>query len=66
MEGLEVLDLVQRRSPAPRTVIVTAYGSPQVEREARRRGADAFLHKPVRLADLARVVAFLIESGTQA
>ncbi len=65
LEGLEILDLVQRRSPAPRTVIVTAYGSPETEREARQRGADAFFHKPVRLPDLARVVARLIASDNQ-
>jgi DNA-binding NtrC family response regulator len=59
MDGLEILDLARQRSPAPRTVIVTAYGSPEVEREARRRGAAAFIHKPVRLPDLARVVARL-------
>jgi DNA-binding response OmpR family regulator len=59
-EGLEILEWTRRRSPATRTIILTAYGSVEVEREARWRGADALIHKPVRLAELARVVARLL------
>jgi CheY-like chemotaxis protein len=62
LEGLEVVERARARWPGTRAVIVTAYGSPEVEREARSRGVDAFLHKPVRLAEIARVVAALIEA----
>jgi DNA-binding NtrC family response regulator len=63
LEGLEVVERARRRWPGTRTVIVTAYGSPEVESEARRRGVDAFLHKPVRLQEIARVVAALIDEA---
>jgi DNA-binding response OmpR family regulator len=55
-EGLEVVERVRSHHPSTRVIILTAFGSPEVEREARRRGADAFLHKPVPLPELARVL----------
>ena len=59
-DGLEFVSFVQERSPATRVVVLSAYGSPSVEREARRRGADAFLLKPRPLAELTGVVGALI------
>jgi len=59
-DGLDVLSFVRERSPATRVVILTAYGSPAVEREARSRGVDAFLHKPRPLRELAGVVGALV------
>jgi DNA-binding response OmpR family regulator len=62
LEGLQIIERVRARSPVTRTIIVTAYGSLEAEREARRHGVDAFLHKPVPLAEIARVVTSLIEA----
>ena len=59
-EGLEILGLVRERWPRTRTVLLTAYGSADLELEARRRGADAFLHKPKPLADVEKLVAGLL------
>ena len=59
-DGLDVLSFVRERSPSTRVVILTAYGSPAVEREARRRGADAFLHKPRRLSEVLGIVSALV------
>jgi two-component system NtrC family response regulator len=44
-EGLELLSLVRATSPDTGTILLTAYGSPEAEREAHRIGVDAFLHK---------------------
>lgn len=55
-DGLDLVSAVRDRFPGTRTVILTAYGSPDVEDEARRIGVDAFLHKPERLRDVAEVV----------
>jgi len=63
VEGLEVLAAARRHSPSTRTILLSAYGSPQVEREARRRGADAFLPKPQPLAEVARLVRELLGNG---
>jgi len=42
--------------------VLTSYGSQEFEEEARRAGADAFLHKPKPLSQVAQVVQGLIES----
>ena len=60
-EGLEVVSAVRDRHAGTRIVVLTAYGTPDVEAEARRRGADAFLHKPKLLRDVASVVDRLVQ-----
>jgi DNA-binding response OmpR family regulator len=60
-EGLEIVRFMRRSCPEARVIILTAHGSPSVEREAYKRGADAFLHKPKRLPELARIVEQLLE-----
>lgn len=61
-EGLEIIAYVRKHCPATRTVLLTAYGTPEVEAEARRRGADVVMRKPKPLHDLAQVVLGLVES----
>jgi DNA-binding NtrC family response regulator len=53
-EGLELLRFLREQCPWARTIVVTAHGSPELEAEARRFGACAFLHKPVALPVIAR------------
>lgn len=60
-EGLEIIRYVRRSCPTARVILLTAHGSPSVEKEAYRRGADAFLHKPKRLPELALIVDQLME-----
>jgi DNA-binding NtrC family response regulator len=59
-EGLEIVGFVHQRFPATRLILLTGFGSAEVEAEARRRGVDAFLHKPMALADLARIADSMI------
>jgi DNA-binding response OmpR family regulator len=61
-DGLQIVRIAHERSPDTRIVILTAYGSSEVEDEARRSGADAFLRKPQPLSQVAQVVRGLIES----
>ena len=61
-DGIEIIKLVHQRSPETRIVVLTSYGSQEVEDEARRAGADAFLRKPKPLSQVAQVVQGLIES----
>jgi DNA-binding NtrC family response regulator len=61
-DGIEIIKLVHQRSPETRIVVLTSYGSQEVEEEARRAGADAFLRKPKPLSQVAQVVQGLIES----
>jgi DNA-binding NtrC family response regulator len=61
-DGLQVVRIAHARSPETRIVILTAYGSSEMEDEAKLLGADAFLRKPQPLSQVAQVVRGLIES----
>jgi DNA-binding response OmpR family regulator len=61
-EGLEIIGYVRERCPWTRIILLTAYGSPEVEAEARRRGVDSFLHKPKPLPEVAQIVFALVGS----
>jgi len=61
-DGLDIIRLVHQKNPNTRIVVLTSYGSAEVEAEARLAGADAFLRKPKPLSQVAQVVQGLIES----
>ena len=61
-DGLHIIRLAHRRHPDTRIIVLTAYGSAEMEDEAIRCGADAFLRKPKPLSQVAQVVQGLIES----
>jgi DNA-binding NtrC family response regulator len=51
-EGLALVDDIRQRHLATRVIILTAYGSPQTEQEARRPGGGGVLAQaPVALGD---------------
>jgi len=60
--GLDIIKLARRRSPDTRIVVLTSYGADEIETEARRVGANAFLRKPKPLSQVAQVIQGLIES----
>jgi DNA-binding response OmpR family regulator len=59
-EGLDLIESVRSRSPRTRIILLTAYGSREIEAEAFRRGADAFLHKPKPLSEVAQIASGLM------
>jgi DNA-binding response OmpR family regulator len=59
-DGLEVVVYARERCPSARIIVLTAYGSPAAEAEARARGADAFLHKPQPLAELVQLLESML------
>ncbi len=63
-EGLELIRFIRERSPWTRIIVLTGYGSTEIEMEAIGRGVDAFLQKPQPLAELAAIAANL--TGQQA
>lgn len=58
VEGLELLSHVKKHSAAE-VIIMTGYGTPEIEEEANRRGAYRFLRKPVELDELLSAIATL-------
>jgi DNA-binding NtrC family response regulator len=61
-DGLDLIRRAHQRNPDTRIIVLTAYGSAEMEDEARRQGASAFLRKPKPLSQVAQVVQGLIES----
>lgn len=59
-DGFEILPFLRERSPRTKVVVLTGNGTPGIERTALRQGADAFLSKPSRLPELARIVRGLV------
>lgn len=64
-EGIDLVAYARAKSPLTRAIILTAYGSPDVERMAFDLGVDAFLRKPKRLPDLARIVLGLLDDSIE-
>jgi DNA-binding NtrC family response regulator len=52
-EGLDIIAHVHERCPDTRIVAITGYSSMELLDEAKRRGADQVLQKPLSLRDLA-------------
>lgn len=61
-DGLDIIKLVRDQNLHAKIIVLTAYGSAEVEDEAKRCGADAFLRKPKPLSQVAQVVEGLLES----
>ena len=59
IDGLQLLDKAHEISPGTRSILITAFGSPQVEERAHRL-ADAYVTKPFLLRDLIRVVGRIL------
>jgi DNA-binding response OmpR family regulator len=61
-DGLEMIKFIRNHSSHARIIVLTAYGSAEMEQEAFSNGADAFLRKPKPLSHVAQVIQGLIES----
>ena len=48
-EGLDIIRVVRHDSPDTKVIMLTAYSTEEVEREADKHGIAAFLRKPVSL-----------------
>lgn len=55
INGLELIEQARQRNPGMRSVLITAFGSPQVEEQARRL-ANAYVPKPFRLREMVKIV----------
>jgi DNA-binding NtrC family response regulator len=64
-DGLDMIRMIREQKPLTKIIVLTAYGSAEMEDQARRCGADAFLRKPKPLSQVAQVVQGLIESPTR-
>lgn len=56
VEGLELLSYIKRRWPGTRVIIMTAYGSEEIRKDALERGANLYYDKPVDIDELTRSI----------
>ena len=52
VEGLELLTYIKRNWPETEVIVMTAYGSEEMEKDTYERGAKYFFNKPVDIEDL--------------
>lgn len=55
-EGLELLGYVREKSPGTKVIIMTGYGSKEIEQEAYEKGASFYFDKPIDLKVLKRKI----------
>jgi DNA-binding response OmpR family regulator len=61
VEGLQIVSDVHKRYTDTRVILLSAFGTPEIERESYNRGADAFLHKPKAMMEIASIARTLLE-----
>lgn len=61
VEGLQIVADVHHRCAKTRVILLSAFGTPEIERESYNRGADAFLHKPKAMREIATVASTLLQ-----
>lgn len=66
IDGLDIARFALQRYPSLRSILLTAYGTPEIERLARDRGISVCLSKPRPLDELVETVSKLLEERSSA
>ncbi len=61
MDGLQVLDKIQKINPQIRVIMVTAFGDVQTYLKSMQLGAHEYINKPIRIEELKRVIATIMD-----
>ena len=56
LTGLEILPGMKKLQPEAPVIVITAFGSEEVQRKAFEKGANAYLEKPIHLQKLRRLI----------
>lgn len=57
MDGLALIRAVRQFDPFMKVIVMTAYGSPETEREARKLGIHGYVTKPFAMEDMKRMIS---------
>jgi DNA-binding response OmpR family regulator len=60
INGLDLLVKIKKEYPETKVIIMTAYGSSDVQKEANRRGSLYYVEKPFEISDLRKIIIDLI------
>ncbi len=58
--GLQIIASARKSNPAARVILLTAFGTTEIEEEAYRLGAHVCLHKPLPLAEVEQCIRDLM------
>jgi CheY-like chemotaxis protein len=61
INGLDLLSRIREKYPSTKVIIMTAYGSPEVQKEATRRGSYFYLEKPFEISDVRTLILKALE-----
>ncbi len=60
INGLDLLVKIRKEYPEIKVIIMTAYGSSDVQKEANRRGSIHYVEKPFEISDIRKIIVDLI------
>jgi DNA-binding response OmpR family regulator len=60
LSGLDILPKIRRLNPGAPIIVMTAYGSDDLQRRSLERGATIYLEKPIHLSQLRTMICELI------
>ena len=63
MDGMQLLDSLQASNPDLRVIMVTAFGDVQTYLHAMQLGAYEYINKPIKLPELKRVIASIMDQA---
>jgi len=61
INGLDLLSWIREKYPSTKVIIMTAYGSPEMQKEATRRGSYYYIEKPFEIADIRTLILKALE-----
>jgi CheY-like chemotaxis protein len=62
MSGIQLLDEIKKRQPDIKAVMMTAYPTSETRGQALKKGAAAYLNKPIDLQELIKIMDSLLGS----
>ena len=60
LDGFMVIKMVREQFPKTRIIVLTAYGSAEIESVAQNLSVNSFLHKPRPLSEVAQIIFELV------
>ena len=65
MDGIEILELVRRKSERTKVIMITGYATLEVARESLTKGAFDFIAKPFKLKEMRQAIAKAVDALQQ-
>jgi DNA-binding NtrC family response regulator len=64
MDGLSLIKAVRQFDPFMKVIVMTAYGSPETEKEVRTLGIHGFVTKPFVVEEMKRMITRVVTDAT--